>query len=504
MFQGPTIDTPSVTPARSAIDALWTDATVTSLRQALLGSTSGEPLRSLLKTLLPGNKILASCQAQWAEFKPGRRLMAGYDVEIRGSGPRGNGVHAVTAAWRPSGSADGDEWGSHPWATCQAEAEARGLLNPWKRLAAEETASGLRVQCWPLDSAFGQLVRVSDPHHVREMIESACAADPPPSSLKIADRYAVTPVRYRPGKRHVLRYDPCDVGEESQGDRRTVFAKLYQTSQDAERAWRVAHAVADRLRASGDVLTAHRPLGCVTDDAVVLYPRIVGTPLSDQLRSAGPVLAQHLRQAGSMLRILHMETQAIPDEECRASSGLGRTLSDELSPHRGFAGEVKKITRRTCEHIHALLPELGARINAVLSRAGKLYDRLSQESPTFAHGDFKAEHLWLAAGGLKLMDFDSCCLADPALDVGKLLADLEYWYSACGHEGVKEAQTHFLSAYASGTPTDRLRRAWPYAALTLVKLAVHRLRLYDHDWPTRTAHLIGRAETILEDQALAG
>jgi aminoglycoside phosphotransferase (APT) family kinase protein len=499
MFQGPIIEMPSVTRARSAIDALWANANVTSLRQALLGSASGEPLRSLLKTLLPGKEMIASCQAQWAEFKPGRRLTAGYDVEIRSSGPQSKGVHAVAVAWRPSGSADSDEWGSHPWAACQAEAEARGLLNPWKRLAAEETTSGLRVQCWPLDSAFGQLVRVSDPHHVREMIEIACAADPPSSSLKIADRYAVTPVRYRPGKRHVLRYDPCDVGEESQDDRRTVFAKLYHSSQEAERAWRVAHAVAERLRTCGDVLTAHRPLGCVADDAVVLYRRIVGTPVSEHLGGAGPVLAQQLRQAGSMLRILHMETQATPGEY-RASSGLGRTLRDELSPHRGFAGEVKKITRRTCEHIHALLPELGARITAVLSRAEKLYDRLPQELPTFAHGDFKAEHLWLTAGGLKLMDFDSCCLADPAVDVGKLLADLEYWYSACGHEGVKEAQTHFLSAYASGTPTDRLKRAWPYAALTLVKLAVHRLRLYDDDWPARTAHLIGRAETILEDR----
>src|ERR1700730_3062033 len=120
MFQRPIIEMSSVTRARSAIDALWADANVTSLRQALLDSASGEPLRSLLKTLLPGNKMLASCQAQWAEFKPGRRLMACYDVEIRSSGPLGNSVHAGAAAWRPSGSADSDEWGSHLWAACQA------------------------------------------------------------------------------------------------------------------------------------------------------------------------------------------------------------------------------------------------------------------------------------------------------------------------------------------------------------------------------------------------
>jgi aminoglycoside phosphotransferase (APT) family kinase protein len=493
MFQGPTIETSSANRARSAIDALWADASLTNLRQALLGSASVESLCSLLNTLLPGTETITSCRIQWAEFKPGRLLRAFFDVEIPGSDPPGKRAHAVAVTWRPSEPADSDEGESRPWAACQTEAEARGLLNPWKGLAAEERTSGLRVQCWPLDSTFGQLVRVSDPRHVRSMIKLACAANPLSPALEIADQYAVTPVRYRPGKRHVLRFEPVDASVVSPEDRRAVYAKLYPSSKDAERAWRVAHAVAKRLRACGDVWTAHQPLGCVTDDAVVLYRRIIGTSLSEHVRGVGPLQAQHLLQAGHMLRYLHMETRTSP-------SGLERALSDDLSAHRGFAGEVKKITRRTCGHIPALLPELGARINAVLWRAGKLYDRLPQESPAFAHGDFKTEHLWLSDGGLKLMDFDSCCLADPAVDVGKLLADLEYWYAAFGYQGVREAQTQFLSAYAVGTPTDRLRRAWPYAALTLVKLAVHRLRLYADDWPARTAHLVGRAEAILEAQ----
>jgi Phosphotransferase enzyme family len=471
--------------------ALWTQPQVHDLEQFLHGPAAQQRLRTALSQLLPTTHALGRCRLEWVEFKPGRKLVAHYQVEARRPNDDAGDFRPIALIWTPQREAgdNGDELPSLE--ELQRDARVRKLTGPWQRLVADFPECCLRVQGWPLDSPFPQLVRVSDSCHVREMLRAASVIDP-------ASDYLVVPVRYRPGERHVLLYTRAD-GRTHLAD--PIFAKLYESSASAARAFRVANRVGDLLAASDSTLRSVRPVGCVAHDAVVLYPRILGTPLSEHLRRAGPALAQHLGQAGSMLRILHTETQATPGE-CRGASGMG--LSDELTAHRGFAKEVKKITRRTCEHIHALLPELGARINAMLARAANLYDGLPQELPTFAHGDFKTEHLWIGAGGLTVMDFDTCCLADPALDVGKLLADLEYWYSAYNQEGVKQAQTHFLSAYASGTPTDRVRRAWPYAALTLVKLAVHRLRLCDDDWPARTAHLVGRAEAILEEQGENG
>ena len=57
------------------------------------------------------------------------------------------------------------------------------------------------------------------------------------------------------------------------------------------------------------------------------------------------------------------------------------------------------------------------------------------------------------------------------------------------------AQACFLDAYHA--PSERLRRARVYEALFLIKLTAHRVRLFQGDWPQRTARLIGRAEAVL-------
>jgi aminoglycoside phosphotransferase (APT) family kinase protein len=187
-----------------------------------------------------------------------------------------------------------------------------------------------------------------------------------------------------------------------------------------------------------------------------------------------------MQQIGAALRALHCAPAA---------------LSSDLAIH-DFASEVAAIARAS-EHVHALLPAAGAAVTTILDRARDLHDRLPQEPPTFVHGDFKADHLWVTQAGLTLIDFDTCRLADPALDVGKFLADLDWWYATYDQPGLEDAQNQFLTGYAPGTPPARLLRARLYEALVLVKITVRRVRLFDHDWASRTELLIRRAEIIL-------
>jgi aminoglycoside phosphotransferase (APT) family kinase protein len=279
---------------------------------------------------------------------------------------------------------------------------------------------------------------------------------------------------------------PTRTGERT-GARATVFAKLHADEQGA-RAFLVAVGVADWLAACQTGVTAVRPLAYVAADGVVLYPLVAGRPLSRHLRRPRPGSTKHLWAAGAALRALHRAPAA---------------LASELERH-DLAGEVKAIAR-TSEHIRALLPAAGATIEAILERAQTVHARLPPEPPTFAHGDFKADHLLVAPDGLRLIDFDSCCLADPALDVGKFLADLQWWYTAYGQPGVEQAQERFLAGYVAGdragdgrgAPGARLGRARLYEAVLLVKLAAHRVRLFDPDWAPRTEQLIGRARAGL-------
>ena len=128
-----------------------------------------------------------------------------------------------------------------------------------------------------------------------------------------------------------------------------------------------------------------------------------------------------------------------------------------------------RLTARANEHIRALLPAEYARVQEILERVSAVLAGLPQEEPGFTHSDFKADHVLVRPQGLALIDFDTCSLADPALDVGKFLADLDYWFANFGREDPEPVQEQFLAGYARGAPGGpRLagRPAGPRAGLS--------------------------------------
>src|SRR3989440_406130 len=268
--------------------------------------------------------------------------------------------------------------------------------------------------CRLREGRFTQLVRLSDPQHVRALL-----ADTEVTAAYARPRgeYTVTAIKYRPSKSHVLRYDPSDP------QAGTVFAKLYIAEErarafrreDGARAFRVASKVADWLAEHGEGADCLRPLAYVAEDAVVLYPRVVGAPLSDCAQRSRSGVARWLQRAGAALCTLHQ---------------LPAALVGPLGPPHDFAAETPLIAKKS-DHIPTLLPQVGSEIEALLDGARELHERLPQEPPSFAHGDLKSEHIWVAPGRLTVMDFDTSHLADPALDVGCFLADLQFSYAAC-------------------------------------------------------------------------
>src|SRR5262249_34588955 len=154
-----------------------------------------------------------------------------------------------------------------------------------------------------------------------------------------------------------LRYDALNTDHAAA----VTFAKLY-TGDSGVRAFQVATRVADWLDEGGRGMSALRPLAYVGADGVILYPEVVGTPLSQQLRQPSPTMAKHLRTIGSALQALHHA----PSE-----------LAGELKTN-SFAAEIKAIAR-AAEHIHPLLPAVGAQIDAILEQARALHEQLPHE-----------------------------------------------------------------------------------------------------------------------------
>jgi aminoglycoside phosphotransferase (APT) family kinase protein len=295
----------------------------------------------------------------------------------------------------------------------------------------------------------------------------------------------VTPIRYRPGERHVLRYDLSSKDQPPQSGRR-FYAKVYSDSQHAAKAFGIANRVVDWLADNNVGLQGVRPEAMDHEEGVIFYPHAPGIPLSRQLHRSRRWLGTQLQIIGRALAIMHNGPEALQADLKQ------NTLANEA-----------KVVKRASEHIQVLLPATYNKIIEIVDEIQEHYSRLPQENPTFTHSDFKSDHLLTTPQGLTLIDFDTCTLTDPALDLGKFLADLEWWFTLQGLLGVEEAHAELLKGYlGEGEPEqdiyERLARAKLFHALILVKIVVRRVPLYKKEWAERTAQMIKRAAQVLQ------
>ena len=456
-------------------DALSEHGTLEGINRMLLSGDGHSALRRELNALLSPSNKLEHCYVRHARFRPGHKLRANFEAHIQNQIDGRLTTRTIEVTWRPP-RVEGRESTGTDLSDLQDEATRRGTAAPFQQLAAELPILGMRVQISPLDAKFPQLVRMSASNYVSETVARVCSDSNEPKAGGQANRYMATCIRYRPGRRHVLRYDSLD-----KPDSGTLFAKMY-AGENGARAFRVANVVADWLEQYGEGITSLRPLAYLPEDAVVLYRRIMGEPLSRNLRNPGRGVGRNLRAIGSTLRALH----EMPLE-----------IACQLKPH-DLAAEIKQI-KRSAEHLPALLPASGDVVRGMLARAFELDALLPKEQPTFTHGDFISEHIWVTSAGLVFIDFDNCFLAEPALDIGKLLADLDLMYANYNLPGVEEAQEMFLSGYFKNRPNEQLLRARLYQAIKLAKMAARRIYVFENDWVSRTKCLIARAQALMTD-----
>ena len=454
-------------------NALSEHGTLEEINGMLLSGDRHRTLRRELCALLSPPNTLEHCFVRHARFRPGHKLRANFDAHIRTTDGARPSTRAMEVTWRPPRGKDHHDK-AMDLGEMQEDALRRGVAAPFGHLFADLPALGMRIQVSPLDAHFPQLVRMSDPNYVGDIAARMLSIGNARKNGRPTSRYAVTCIRYRPGRRHVLRYDSLDSPECG-----TLFAKMY-AGENGARAFRVATVAADWFGQYGEGITSLRPLAYLPEDAVVLYRRILGESLSQYLRNHCQSAGKSLRAVGLALRTLH---------------DVPREIVGPLKLH-DLAAEIKQI-RRSCEHLSTLLPSAGDAIRAMLARATELDERLPKEQPTFAHGDFISEHIWVTSAGLVLIDFDNCFFADPALDIGKFLADLQLLYANHCLQGVEEAQEVFLAGYRTGVPVERLLRARLFEAIKLVKMAARRVYVFEQNWASRTTFLIARAQALM-------
>ena len=455
-------------------DILSGRAGLAGVQWALNSQSSRRMLRREAQAMLRPGYTPGAFELTRAKFKPGRNLLAYFTFPVQdAAGQVSHSIH-LAAAWQ--NILDGDDH-ADGWNHLQEEADRLGLMPVQCELWRKNPNEGLELKIWPFDPEFPQLIHLSNPSYVAEIFASLGI---------IHDRKempVITAIRYRPKERHVLRYEIDRPEGPERG--RHLYAKLYSNAQSAAKAFGIANRVVDWLDANSLGLQGNRPEAISEEDGVIFYPHAPGVPLSHQLHRSDRWLAKQLQTIGRALAALHNGPE---------------TLQAELKQNT-FTNEAK-VVKRASEHLQVLLPETYNQILEILNQAEERYSSLLQEKPTFTHSDFKSDHLLCTPQGLTLIDFDTCTLTDPALDIGKFLADLEWWFTLKGISGVEEAQTELLKGYLAERPSDqtlqeRLRRAKLFHALILTKIVVRRVPIYKREWAAMTARMIDRTAHVL-------
>lgn len=320
----------------------------------------------------------------------------------------------------------------------------------------------------PADPAMPQLQRLTEPGHLLGMLEAFTGR-----KIGSADRMRVSTLRYRPGQRHVL--------VALLDDGRCVYVKTDRDDSGA-RAVPVAELLADTLSARCPGARVAEPVGYAADDSAALWWNAAGEPLSGLLARQAAGTPRALERAGRVLRALH-DSPAVASPHPALDRIGEQTVQLEATS-----------TLRAGEHIAALLPSVGRTYVALVQAVVDCLDRMPAEANTFGHGDFKCDNLLVRDGQVRVLDLDRSCWAEPAMDLGKLLADLRWWCPLGNDADALSAA--FGAGYGTCDPV-RWDRAGLLAVLFQLKLAARRCAVHDTDWKALVRRRVAAAVAAL-------
>jgi len=290
----------------------------------------------------------------------------------------------------------------------------------------------------------------------------------PEEHWRISDRrLVITPLRFKPEKRAVLRLDTRAV-ERATGEKRP-FRLYLRVDADGRGAHDIT--VLDHIHRE---LSAHpivhcpRPVAYDGDHHLLIVEDAGGAPC------VGIANAQAM---GSALAALH----ALP-----APTLPGRTFSAHLDGARDTAATVGALDA-------SLAAPAGALLETLMSRAGD-----AAGPGGLAHGDCHPGQLLLAGERIVLLDFDRCHLGDPASDLGNYLAHADLACLCAGTAPGDEPAAALMSAYtAAGGRRPEARRLALWRSLSLLQLAATPFRTLDPAWPAQTAAVLARGREVL-------
>jgi hypothetical protein len=312
--------------------------------------------------------------------------------------------------------------------------------------------SGATHRVFPDDPELPALSVAANGEVMRERL-AALSEDV--TGLRVVDGCEITPIKYKPGQRCVLRYDL-----RSQRKRLALFGKLVVGG--GEQLFATLVTLHDSRKTTPAMPRVARPLFYWADLELVIQSSVTAPTLTARaLEASSPIDAgtRWMRSAGSGLAALHRGVTA---------TGPRRTLHDDALELQDYGALFGK-----------LAPRLEHRFQEGVT-AIHAYSLASSEPPPVAsHGALRTDQFLVEGDrGLVLMDFDGFCWANPARDMGNLLAYLD-WRAIRRPEDtalVDEGRRAFLEGYATVAPAPPSSELAVFRAASMLKIAGRRFQ----------------------------
>ena len=330
----------------------------------------------------------------------------------------------------------------------------------------ELTPGGRSHRRYDEDPGLPGLAAAADPAVVATRLTS-CSASP-------IERCTVTPVRYRPGERAVLRYRLT-----TSAGQVVLYGKVLAEGAGALTA--VLTGLHETGRADPKAPSVLAPIAWLHDLGAVVQAEVAGDSLhalafTSPLASAARVAL--LRRVGRAIAALH---------DGGGPPAPTRTAADDVRELRAYLPAASRAD-----------PSLATRLTEAVERAG-LAALDADPAPVPSHGSLRTDQVYVSAERVTLIDLDGYCWSQRARDIGNLLAYLR-WRAIRQPEHralVAEGRRAFRAAYrrTGDMPADDLIRT--AEAISLLKIAGRRFRnLSVREWP-RVPGLVDAALELL-------
>jgi hypothetical protein len=269
----------------------------------------------------------------------------------------------------------------------------------------------LNLELWSKkpEGVLSALEMLTDPEQSRQYLMSRIRADSPAyQNLQIEASHPKI-ARYKPGSRCTIVYRlDYPSGEIEHHWPELVVAKTYR-KEKGQNAYESMRALWDSPLSSSAAVKIAEPLAYDADLKVMIQ---------------GPIRQERTLKDLTVLAVTAGTTEAF-DELTEAMLKTARGLAEihnsgvPLDKVYGWEDDEAQV-RETIEGLASAVPQLAAGYSLV-DRLSQLESSSPPDPLVPSHGTFRPAQVLMHQGEIGFIDFDSCCRAEPAKDLGLFL-----------------------------------------------------------------------------------